>query len=51
MYSIITTNRFEKEVKICKKRGYDMTLLQKAIVKNPKPTLRIFYFLDLLQTS
>ena len=31
MYSIITTNRFEKEVKICKKRGYDMSLLQKAI--------------------
>lgn len=31
MYSIITTNRFEKEMKLCKKRGYDMILLQKTI--------------------
>ncbi|WP_395063133.1 type II toxin-antitoxin system YafQ family toxin [Flavobacterium sp.] len=31
MYSISTTNRFEKEMKLCKKRGYDMSLLQKTI--------------------
>lgn len=31
MYAIITTNRFEKEMKLCKKRGYDMALLQTAI--------------------
>lgn len=31
MYKITTTNRFEKEVKICKKRGYDMDLLHKAM--------------------
>ncbi len=28
MYTITTTNRFEKEIKICIKRGYDMSLLQ-----------------------
>ena len=31
MYTIITTNRFEKELKLCKKRGYDMELIQKVI--------------------
>ena len=31
MYTIITTNRFEKDVKICKKRGYDMSLLQNVM--------------------
>ncbi len=31
MYIIKTTNQFEKDVKLCKKRGYDLTLLQKAM--------------------
>ena len=31
MYTIITTNCFEKELKLCKKRGYDMELIQKVI--------------------
>ncbi len=31
MYTIITTNRFEKELKLCKKRGYNMELVQKVI--------------------
>ena len=31
MYTIVTTNRFEKEVKLCKKRGYDLSLLQKVM--------------------
>ena len=31
MYTIITTNRFEKELKLCKKRGYNMELIQKVI--------------------
>ncbi len=31
MYTIKTTNRFEKEVKLCKKRGYDMSLLRRVM--------------------
>ncbi|HOG36789.1 MAG TPA: type II toxin-antitoxin system YafQ family toxin [Paludibacteraceae bacterium] len=31
MYKIITTNRFEKDVALCKKRGYNISLLRKAI--------------------
>jgi mRNA interferase YafQ len=31
MYSISFTNRFRKDVKRCKKRGYDLTILQNAI--------------------
>ena len=31
MYHITTTNRFEKNVEQCKKRGYNMELLRKAI--------------------
>lgn len=31
MYIIKTTNQFEKEVKLCKKRGYDMSLLRAVI--------------------
>lgn len=31
MYTIITTNRFEKELKLCEKRGYNMELIQKVI--------------------
>jgi mRNA interferase YafQ len=31
MYTIVTTNRFEKELKLCKKRGYDLTLLEEVI--------------------
>lgn len=31
MYTIITTNRFEKELKLCKKRGYNMKLLHEVI--------------------
>jgi len=31
MYKITTTNKFEKQVKICIKRGYDISLLKKAI--------------------
>jgi mRNA interferase YafQ len=31
MYKIYTTNRFEKDLKLCKKRNYDLTLLKKVI--------------------
>lgn len=31
MYKITTTNRFEKEVKICMKRGYDISLLKNVM--------------------
>ena len=31
MYSIYFTNRFKKDVKRCKKRGYDLSVLTKAI--------------------
>jgi len=31
MYTVKTTNRFDKDVKLCKKRGFDMELLKKAI--------------------
>ena len=31
MYHITTTNRFEKNVEQCKKRGYNMELLRKAL--------------------
>ncbi|AHW58708.1 RelE/StbE family addiction module toxin [Draconibacterium orientale] len=31
MYSIQYTNRFKKDVKLCQKRGYNLTLLSEAI--------------------
>jgi mRNA interferase YafQ len=31
MYKITTTNRFEKEVRICIKRGYDISLLKNVM--------------------
>ena len=31
MYSIITTNQFEKDLKRCKKRGLNLNLLQEAM--------------------
>ncbi len=31
MYRITTTNRFEKDVKLCIKRGYDISLLKKVM--------------------
>ena len=31
MYSLTTTNRFNKSLKLCKKRGYDLSLLQIVI--------------------
>lgn len=31
MYKITTTNRFEKQVKICIKRGYDISLLKNVM--------------------
>ncbi len=31
MYEIRISNRFKKQVRLCDKRGYDMTLLEKAI--------------------
>ena len=31
MYKIYTTNRFEKDLKLCKKRNFDLSLLKKAI--------------------
>jgi mRNA interferase YafQ len=31
LYQILATHQFKKDVKRCKKRGYDLTLLQKAI--------------------
>lgn len=31
MYKIVTTNRFDKEVKRCIKRGYDISLLKEVM--------------------
>ena len=31
MYRITTTNRFDKSLKLCKKRNYDLLLLKEAI--------------------
>jgi mRNA interferase YafQ len=31
MYKIRTTNRFDKSLKLCKKRNYDLTLLKEVI--------------------
>ena len=31
MYEIRISNRFKKQVKLCVKRGYDISLLEKAI--------------------
>jgi mRNA interferase YafQ len=31
MYQLKTTNKFDKSLKRCKKRGYDLGLLQEAI--------------------
>jgi len=31
MYEIRISNRFKKQVKLCEKRGYDISLLEKAI--------------------
>jgi len=31
MYAVKTTNRFEKSLKLCKKRGYDLGLLKNLI--------------------
>lgn len=31
MYRITTTNKFEKQVKICIKRGYDISLLKNVM--------------------
>lgn len=31
MYNIRTTNRFEKSLKLCKKRNYDIVLLKEVI--------------------
>ena len=31
MYTIITTNRFEKELKLCRKRGYDIKKLVEVV--------------------
>lgn len=31
MYEVITTNQFDKEVKKCIKRGYDISLLEKVM--------------------
>ena len=31
MYKVTTTNRFDKDILICKKRGYDMSLLSDAV--------------------
>ncbi len=31
MYSIIATNQFKKDVKKCRKRGYDLSLLEQVI--------------------
>jgi mRNA interferase YafQ len=32
MYTIRTTNRFEKDVKLCQKRGYDLNLLKEVML-------------------
>lgn len=31
MYKILTTNRFEKSLKLCKKRNYDLSILKEVI--------------------
>lgn len=31
MYRIFTTNRFEKDLKLCKKRNYNLSLLKEVI--------------------
>lgn len=31
MYRIITTNRFNKSLKLCKKRNYDLSILQTVL--------------------
>ena len=31
MYIIKTTKQFDKEVKLCKKRGYDISKLQEVV--------------------
>jgi mRNA interferase YafQ len=31
MYTITTTNKFDKSLKLCKKRNYDLSLLQVVI--------------------
>ncbi len=31
MYKILTTNRFEKSLKLCEKRNYDLSLLKSVI--------------------
>lgn len=31
MYAITYTNRYHKSVKLCKKRGYDLSLLEEVI--------------------
>lgn len=31
MYKIFTTNRFEKDLKLCKKRNYNLELLKNVI--------------------
>lgn len=31
MYALKTTNKFDKSLKLCKKRGYDLLLLQTVI--------------------
>jgi mRNA interferase YafQ len=31
MYSIKATNQFKKDVKRCKKRGYDLSLLEQVV--------------------
>ena len=31
MYKIYTTNRFEKDLKLCKKRNYNLNLLKEVI--------------------
>ena len=31
MYSIKATNQFKKDVKRCKKRGYDISLLEQVV--------------------
>lgn len=31
MYKIYTTNRFEKDLKLCKKRNYNLSLLKEVI--------------------
>lgn len=33
MYKITNQNRFKKDLKICKKRGYEYALLRKTVLK------------------